>query len=137
MCLQLNKTLLNCVLKTRILKEFSKEYIRKLTFFYINRRKFCIVQIFEFWFLKNLHILGCPDHDLTIYGICLSVCLDVWTCICMWQKFCDRSSLTTNAQNFMKLYILNFITINWCLLTFEENRSTGGVVITLFLEFSR
>ena len=80
----------------------------------------------------DLHVLGCPDHDLAIFeSVCLSGCVSV----CMRQKFCGKCTSTTNAQNFVKLYILNYTTINWSLSTFEENRSTGGAVITLFLEF--
>ena len=32
------------------------------------------VQIFDFWFLMDLHVLGCPEHDFTISGKCLRVC---------------------------------------------------------------
>ena len=87
------------------------------------------VQIFDFRFLMDLHVLGCPDHDLAIFeSVCLSGCVSV----CMRQKFCGKCTSTTNAQNFVKLYILNYTTINWSLSTFEENRSTGGAVIIFF-----
>ena len=102
------------------------------TFFYVSRRKYSFRAIFDFRFLIDLHILGCPDHDMTISGKCLSVRLSV----CMRQKFYGKCSSRINAQNFMKLYILSYTTINWCLSTFGENRSTGGAVITLFPEFS-
>ena len=36
------------------------------------------MQIFDFRFLMDLHVLGCPEHDLTIFGKCLSACL----CVC-------------------------------------------------------
>ena len=35
------------------------------------------VQIFDFRFLIDLHVLGSPEQDLTISGKCLSVCLSV------------------------------------------------------------
>ena len=46
------------------------------------------VQIFDFRFLMDLHVLGCPEHDLTIFGKCLSVCLTVW----------DKNFVTSVAQ---------------------------------------
>ena len=33
------------------------------------------MKIFNFRFLKDLYVLGCPEHDLTISGKCLSVCV--------------------------------------------------------------
>ena len=35
------------------------------------------MQIFYFRFLMDLHVLGCPEHDLTIYTKCLSVYISV------------------------------------------------------------
>ena len=32
------------------------------------------MQIFDFRFLMELHVLGCPEHGLTISGKCLSLC---------------------------------------------------------------
>ena len=37
------------------------------------------VQMFNFRFLMD--VLGCPEHDLTIFGKCLSVCLSVSVCL--------------------------------------------------------
>ena len=34
-----------------------------------------MVQIFDFWFLMDLHVLGCPEQDLDVSGKCLSVCV--------------------------------------------------------------
>ena len=34
-----------------------------------------LVQIFVFRFLIDLQALGRPEHDLTIFGKCLSVCV--------------------------------------------------------------
>ena len=33
------------------------------------------VQIFDFRLLMDLHVLGCPEYDLTISGKYLSVCV--------------------------------------------------------------
>ena len=55
------------------------------------------VKTFHFWFLIDLQVLGCPEHDLTISRKHLSV----W----VWQKLCDKCSSRTNPQNFMKFYI--------------------------------
>ena len=35
------------------------------------------VKIFDFRFLMDLQVLGCPEHDLTISGKCLCVCVCV------------------------------------------------------------
>ena len=50
------------------------------------------VQIFDFGFLMDLHILGCPEHDLTIFGKCI--------CLCMTNF--AASIAQTNEQNFME-----------------------------------
>ena len=76
----------------------SKIYLTKaliittiFTFFYINRKKNIVfIKSFDFWFLMDLHVIGCPGHDLSIAGKCLSVYY-IQTDICM--------------QNFMKFYI--------------------------------
>ena len=41
------------------------------------------LQIFDFRFLMDLHVLGCSEHDLTIFGKCLSVCVCVTKIL--WQ----------------------------------------------------
>ena len=41
------------------------------------------VKIFDFQFLMDLHILGSPDHDLTISEKCLSSCLSVRSFVCL------------------------------------------------------
>ena len=43
------------------------------------------MKILNFRFLMDLHVLGCPEHDLTISGKCLSVC---W-CVCD-QNFAEN-----------------------------------------------
>ena len=32
------------------------------------------IKIFDFWFLMDLHVLECPEHDVTISGKCQSIC---------------------------------------------------------------
>ena len=70
-------------------------------FFYIHRKKYWFVKIFDFLFLMDLPVLRCPDNDLSSSGKCLSVYVSVY----VWQKICGRRSSRANAQNFMKLYI--------------------------------
>ena len=95
---------------------YLKEHIWKqtlsfITSFYVNRRNFDLVKIFDIRFLMDLHVLRCPEHDLTISGKCLSVvCLSVRVSVCMWQKFCGKCSWRTNRQNFMKFYISVILT---------------------------
>ena len=48
----------------------------------------------------DLPVLGCPEHDFTISGKCLSMCLSVCKSACMRQKFCGKYSSRTNAQEF-------------------------------------
>ena len=40
------------------------------------------MHIFDFRFSMDLHVLGYPEHDLTISGKCLSVCVSVSLCVC-------------------------------------------------------
>ena len=51
----------------------------------------CFVQIFNFQFLMDLHVLECPEHNLTIFGKCLSVCLCV----------CDKNFVASVARELM------------------------------------
>ena len=39
------------------------------------RRKYRVREIFDFRFSMDLHVWRCPEHDLTIFRKCLSVCL--------------------------------------------------------------
>ena len=54
------------------------------TFFYINIRKYRFRANFRF--LMKFHALGCPEHDLTISGKCLSVCV------------CDKNFVSSVTQ---------------------------------------
>ena len=61
------------------------------TFLYISRRKYGFRAKFLFPVFDGFNVLGCPEHDLTISGKCLSVCLYVCVslCVCvtkiLWQ----------------------------------------------------
>ena len=82
---------------------FSLLYFRMIdffTFFWVNRRKY--------WFRKNFRLpffdgFACFGMSWTQFDYFwkMSVCLSV----CMWQKFCGKCSLRTNALNLMKFYI--------------------------------
>ena len=50
-----------------------------------------ITKIFSFWFLMSLHILGCPEHDLTIFA--------------KWHKFCGCTSAKTDGWICVKFNI--------------------------------
>ena len=58
--------------------------------------------------LADLHILGCHEHNLSIFGKCLST----WMFICVCQTFYDKCNLKTNAWIFMKLSVLLHPNIN-------------------------
>ena len=53
------------------------------------------MQIFDFPFLMNLHVLECPEHDFTISAKCLSVYLFV--CLYPW----DKNFVASVAQELM------------------------------------
>ena len=73
------------------------KFINELFYFllYALEKSIGFVKIFEFRFSMDLHVLGYPEHDLTIFRKCLSVCLcvcvDVCLCVCvsvtkiLWQ----------------------------------------------------
>ena len=42
---------------------------------YTQEKSIGFVKIFDFRFSMALHVLRCPEHDLTIFRKCLSVCL--------------------------------------------------------------
>ena len=61
------------------------------TFFYISRRKYWFRANFLFLILMDLHVLGCPEHDFTMPGKCLSVCVCV----------CDKNFVASVARELM------------------------------------
>ena len=52
-------------------------------YFYILHKK-KVLESWKFQFLMNLHVLGCPEQEFTIFTKCLIVCLYVtqflWPC---------------------------------------------------------
>ena len=58
-------------------------------------------QIFDFWFLMDLHVLGCLDNDLTIFGKCVSVRLSVALSVCLYLPVrlcvCDKNFVANLA----------------------------------------
>ena len=65
-------------------QKFFFPFFLFLFFFMSIEETIGFVQIFDFWFLMDLHVLGCPEHDLTIFGKCLSDCVSVCLCICVY-----------------------------------------------------
>ena len=45
----------------------------------------------------DLHVLGCPEHDLTIFGKCLCLCV------------CDKNFVASVARELMHGFSWNFI----------------------------
>ena len=58
-------------------REFGKKQAARHFYFllYTQEESIGFVKIFDFRFLIDLHVLRCPEHDLTIFRKCLSVCL--------------------------------------------------------------
>ena len=59
------------------------------------------MKIFDIQFLMGLHVLGCPECDLTISG----KCLPVYLCVCV----CDKNVVASVARELMHRISLNFI----------------------------
>ena len=60
-------------------------------------------QIFDFRFLRDLHVLECPEQDLTIFGKCLSV----YVSVCL--GVCDKNFVASVARELMNRISWNFI----------------------------
>ena len=61
------------------------------TLFYVNKGNYCFVKIFDYQFLVNVYVLGCPKHIMTISEECLSVTMNV-------TKICDKCSTSTEFK---------------------------------------
>ena len=74
-------------------------------FFYVNR-SIGFLQIFDFPFLTDLHVLECSEHDLTIsvfLTVNLSVCLSVCLCVC------DKHFVANVTRELMNRISWNFV----------------------------
>ena len=54
----------------------------------------------------------------------------------VYQKFLGKCSSRTNQENFIKFYAFIHPNVNWCLLTFGENTSTGGILVIQLLHYT-
>ena len=63
----------------------------------IEEKTIEIVKIFDLRFLTDLHVLGLPEHDFTVFTKCLSVC------VC--DKFSGGPGAKTDRQKCTKFYI--------------------------------
>ena len=72
----------------------EKELVHTYSYFLLYNRKYWFRANFRhpfLFFFLDLHVLECPEHDLTISGKCLSVCVSacVHVCVCvtriLWQ----------------------------------------------------
>ena len=59
----------------------------------------------------GLHVLGCPEHDLTFSEKCLSVCVSVCVCARAWVRLCvcDKNFVASVAREVMHKISWNFI----------------------------
>ena len=71
---------------------FKKKF-SDFAFFCLHRKKYCFRQNFWFSVFDGFSRFGIPEHDLSISGKGLSVCLHV----CVREKFCGKCSLRTNS----------------------------------------
>ena len=93
------------------------------------RRIIGFAKIFGIRFSVDLHVLRCPEHDLTIFRKCLSACLSVY----MSPKFCGPCISRANAQKVTKLCIQLHLDKNWRWLDISGYRPIGGVAMPHFL----
>ena len=74
----------------------------------------------------DLHVLRCPEHDLTIFWKCLSVSRSVCLSVCMLLKFCGHCISRGNARKVTKLYAELNLNKNWCWLDISRYRPIWG-----------
>ena len=87
---------------------YTKMWVRKIfsfhcdflfsPLFFTTEESIGFVKIFDFRFLMDLHVLGCPDGNLTISGKCLSVYLCV----------SDKNFVASVARELMNRISWNF-----------------------------
>ena len=111
----LRKYLMKINLKISLFSDFIWIHKKKV----LDSRKFSTS-----CFRCRLHVLSCPEHDLTIFRKCLSVCIS--------PKFCGHCISRTNARKLMKLFIQLHLDIIWCWLDFGAYRSRSSDVVRNF-----
>ena len=72
------------------------------------------VKIFYFRFLTDWHLLGCPEHDFTIFTKCLAACRSA----CLF----DTNFVATLEQKLMGRFAWNFIS-NCSLIWIRADKS--------------
>ena len=82
------------------------------------KRKYWVLGNFRHPFFDGFACLRFPEHDLTIFWKCMSVCRSA----CMSPKFCGHCISKTNARKLTKLYIQLHVDILWCWLDFVAYR---------------
>ena len=83
------------------------------------------MKIFDIRFSMDLHVLRCPEHDLTDFRKCLSICRPEW----MSQKYFWHGVSRNNVWKLMKLYIQLNLNIIWHWLEFGTYRSRSFDVV--------
>ena len=124
-----------CVFKVIVLKiniaffiHFPRKrriFDRKKSVIVISEEKSSSTSIFIFWhmhkkrywnsinfrflhfhaFGMHLYAFKYPEHNLTIFGKCLSVYLLICKCVWEGEKFSRSTTVKTNEQNLMKFYV--------------------------------
>ena len=80
----------------------------------------------------DLHVLRCPEHDLTIFRKCLSVSRSVYMYVCL-QTFVNTITLSrSNAQKVTKLYNQLHLDKIWSWLDIGGHRPIGGAAMPHF-----
>ena len=102
------------------------------TFFYIHKKKVLDSRkFFDFWFSMDLHVLKCPEHDLTI----------LLSSICIRRKYWIRENFSTSGLRWIYMLwdVLNTIWpfLENCLsvcLSVSVCRSVCTILWTLYLK---
>lgn len=112
-----------------------KLFMSSLCSFYLlpSLQAECIefVQIFEFRFLTDLHLLRI-EKKTRVFAKCLSVTLSFR----MWQEFCRCSIWRKNARNFTKHYIHLDVNKDWSWLVFGIHHTVDGTAVLPFHDLS-
>ena len=83
-------------------KTFLVVFYSPLFTFFCIHKKIIGAKIFDIRFSMDLHVLRCPEHDLTIFRKCLSLYLSVCLYVCL-QYFVDTVSQELIRGNWWNL----------------------------------